>query len=87
MHGTAGERAQAGVQVKVRGQESLSDVYKRQAKDCPHIICVKEAGGSVDRVNQLMQVVPEDFTVLCGDDGLTAVSYTHLESARTTAQG
>ena len=24
VHGTAGERAQAGVQVKVRGQESLS---------------------------------------------------------------
>jgi len=32
---------------------------------------VKEAGGNVDRVNQLMQVVPENFTVLCGDDGLT----------------
>lgn len=25
----------------------------------------------MDRVNQLMQVVPENFTVLCGDDGLT----------------
>ena len=24
----------------------------------------------MDRVNQLMQVVPENFTVLCGDDGL-----------------
>ena len=32
---------------------------------------MKEAGGNVDRVNQLMQVVPENFTVLCGDDGLT----------------
>ena len=36
-----------------------------------YIVCGKEAGGNVDRVNQLMQVVPENFTVLCGDDGLT----------------
>ena len=53
------------------GIEISVETVGRLAKDCPHIICVKEAGGSVDRVNQLMQVVPEDFTVLCGDDGLT----------------
>lgn len=53
------------------GIEIGVDTVARLAQDCPHIICVKEAGGSVDRVNQLMQVVPDDFTVLCGDDGLT----------------
>lgn len=53
------------------GIEIGVETIARLAKDCPNIICVKEAGGSVDRVNQLMQVVPEDFTILCGDDGLT----------------
>lgn len=53
------------------GIEIGIETIARLAKDCPNIISVKEAGGSVDRVNQLMQVVPEDFTVLCGDDGLT----------------
>lgn len=53
------------------GIEISVETVGRLAKDCPHIICVKEAGGNVDRVSQLMQVVPEDFTILCGDDGLT----------------
>lgn len=53
------------------GIEISVETISRLAKDCPHIVCVKEAGGNVDRVNQLMQVVPENFTVLCGDDGLT----------------
>lgn len=53
------------------GIEISVETIARLARDCPRIICVKEAGGSVDRVNQLMQVIPQDFTVLCGDDGLT----------------
>ena len=53
------------------GIEISVETISRLAKDCSHIVCVKEAGGNVDRVNQLMQVVPENFTVLCGDDGLT----------------
>lgn len=41
------------------------------ANDCGNIIANKEAGGSVDRVNQLLQAVPEDFQILSGDDPLT----------------
>ncbi len=41
------------------------------AKDCPNITAIKEAGGQVDRVNQLLQAVPADFAILSGDDGLT----------------
>jgi 4-hydroxy-tetrahydrodipicolinate synthase len=37
----------------------------------PNITAIKEAGGSVDRVNQLVQAVPEGFGILCGDDPLT----------------
>lgn len=53
------------------GIEIAVETAARLAKDCPTIVAIKEAGGSVDRVNQLAQVLPEDFAILCGDDGLT----------------
>jgi 4-hydroxy-tetrahydrodipicolinate synthase len=37
----------------------------------PHVRWIKEAGGSVDRVDQLKQALGSDITVLCGDDALT----------------
>lgn len=43
----------------------------RLARDCETVTCIKEAGGSSDRVNQLVQAVPDGFTVLSGDDPLT----------------
>lgn len=43
----------------------------RLAADCENITAIKEAGGSVDRVNQLVQGLPEGFAVLSGDDPLT----------------
>lgn len=52
------------------GIEIAVETIGRLARDCSHIKAVKEAGGSVDRVNQLVQEVPEGFSVLCGDDGL-----------------
>jgi 4-hydroxy-tetrahydrodipicolinate synthase len=51
--------------------EIMPETVARLAADCPNIVALKEAGGSVDRVNQLVQVLPEDFAVLCGDDPLT----------------
>lgn len=53
------------------GIEIAVETAARLAKDCPTIVAIKEAGGSVDRVNQLSQALPEDFAILCGDDGLT----------------
>lgn len=47
------------------------DTVARLAADCPTIVAIKEAGGSVERVNQLVQALPADFAVLSGDDGLT----------------
>lgn len=43
----------------------------RLAHDCPTVVAIKEAGGSVDRVNQLFSLLPESFEILCGDDPLT----------------
>ena len=53
------------------GIEIAVETVARLAADCPTIIAIKEAGGSVERVNQLVQALPEDFAVLSGDDGLT----------------
>lgn len=47
------------------------ETVARLATECHNIIANKEAGGSVDRVNQLIQAVPEDFQILSGDDPLT----------------
>lgn len=42
------------------------------AKDCPTIVGIKEASGSLDYTSQLLSVLsPEKFTVFSGDDSLT----------------
>ena len=51
--------------------EIAPETTARLAADFPNITAIKEAGGSVDRVNQLIQAVPENFAILCGDDTLT----------------
>ncbi|MDB6079879.1 MAG: aldolase-type tim barrel [Akkermansiaceae bacterium] len=43
----------------------------RLAADCPNITAIKEAGGSVERVNQLFSALPAGFEILSGDDPLT----------------
>ncbi len=51
--------------------EIAPETVARLAADCPTITAIKEAGGSVDRVNQLVQALPAGFSILCGDDPLT----------------
>lgn len=46
-------------------------VVERLSKDCPNIVAIKEAGGSVERVSQLRQAVPDSFAIISGDDSLT----------------
>lgn len=46
-------------------------VVARLAADCPNVVAIKEAGGSVERVNQLRAALPESFQILSGDDSLT----------------
>lgn len=53
------------------GIEIGIETTARLANDVPNIVAIKEAGGSVDRVNQLFQAVPDDFDILSGDDPLT----------------
>ncbi|MFP6859706.1 MAG: 4-hydroxy-tetrahydrodipicolinate synthase [Roseibacillus sp.] len=51
--------------------EIAVDTIARLARDCKTVVSVKEAGGSSDRVNQLVQVVPDGFSIVSGDDPLT----------------
>ncbi len=50
--------------------EIAPETAARLAANCPNITAIKEAGGSVDRINQLVQALPADFGILCGDDSL-----------------
>jgi 4-hydroxy-tetrahydrodipicolinate synthase len=53
-----------GVEISVPVVERLRAKYS-------HVRWIKEAGGSVDRVDQLKQALGDDITVLSGDDSLT----------------
>jgi 4-hydroxy-tetrahydrodipicolinate synthase len=58
----------------VPGRSSIEiapETAARLAADCPTVVAIKEAGGSVDRVNQLVQALPPGFAILSGDDPLT----------------
>jgi 4-hydroxy-tetrahydrodipicolinate synthase len=46
-------------------------VVERLRSKFDHVRWIKEAGGSVDRVDQLKQALGADITVLSGDDSLT----------------
>ncbi len=53
------------------GVEIGVPVVERLRAKYPHVRWIKEAGGSVDRVDQLKQAMGADITVLSGDDSLT----------------
>lgn len=53
------------------GIEIGVDTVVRLRGRYPHVRYLKEAGGSVDRVDQLKQALGRDLTVLSGDDSLT----------------
>jgi 4-hydroxy-tetrahydrodipicolinate synthase len=53
------------------GIEISVGVVERLRAKYAHVRWIKEAGGSVDRVDQLKQAMGADITVLSGDDSLT----------------
>jgi len=48
-----------------------ADTVVRLAENCANIVSIKEASGSVDRVSELAGRLPNEFTILSGDDSLT----------------
>lgn len=53
------------------GIEIAVETVVRLARDCPSIVAIKEAGGSVARVTALREALPAAFDILSGDDALT----------------
>lgn len=43
----------------------------RLANDCPNIVAVKEASGSLEQIDEIIKNKPADFDVISGDDALT----------------
>ena len=56
------------------GIEIGVETTRRLAADCANVVAIKEAGGSVDRISQLRDALPGDFTILSGDDALVLPS-------------
>jgi 4-hydroxy-tetrahydrodipicolinate synthase len=48
-----------------------TDTLVRLVKDCPNIVGVKEASGSLDQMTQVILSCGPDFSVLSGDDNIT----------------
>src|SRR5438128_10173499 len=48
-----------------------ADTVVRLAETCRNIVSIKEASGSVERVAELRRRLPQEFTILSGDDSLT----------------
>ena len=48
-----------------------SETTVRLANDCRNIVAVKEAGGSLEQVDEIIKNNPAHFDVLSGDDALT----------------
>lgn len=53
------------------GVDIVAETTARLAGACPSIVSIKEASGSVDRISELRTRLPENFTILSGDDALT----------------
>lgn len=43
----------------------------RIARDCPNIVAIKEASGSLEQIDEILKNKPKHFEVLSGDDALT----------------
>lgn len=43
----------------------------RIAKDCPNIVGIKEASGSLEQIDEIIKNKPDNFDVISGDDALT----------------
>ncbi len=53
------------------GVDIAAETVARIQNDCANVVSIKEAGGNVDRVSELRARLPDAFTILSGDDGLT----------------
>lgn len=53
------------------GVNMKAETTVRLAKDCPNIVAIKEASGSLEQVDEIIKNKPDGFEVISGDDALT----------------
>lgn len=53
------------------GVNMKAETTVRLARDCKNIVAIKEAGGSLEQVDEIIKNKPDDFDVISGDDALT----------------
>lgn len=53
------------------GVNLKAETTVRLARDCQNIVAIKEAGGSLEQVDEIIKNKPRDFDVISGDDSLT----------------
>ena len=53
------------------GVNLKAETTVRLAKDCPNIVAIKEASGSLEQVDEIIKNKPDCFDVISGDDALT----------------
>lgn len=52
------------------GIDMTAETVCRIISECPNVVGIKEASGSCERVRELRQRCPEEFSILAGDDGM-----------------
>ena len=53
------------------GVNMKAETTVRLATDCPNIVGIKEAAGSLEQVDEIIKNKPDTFDVISGDDALT----------------
>lgn len=53
------------------GVNMKAETTLRLAHDCPNIVGIKEAAGSLEQVDEIIKNKPDTFDVISGDDALT----------------
>ena len=53
------------------GVNMKAETTVRLAEDCPNIVAIKEASGSLEQVDEIIKNKPAHFEVISGDDALT----------------
>lgn len=53
------------------GINMKAETTVRLARECPNIVAIKEAAGSLEQVDEIIKNKPEHFDVISGDDALT----------------
>lgn len=53
------------------GVNMKAETTVRLARECPNIVAIKEAAGSLEQVDEIIKNKPDSFDVISGDDALT----------------